>query len=73
MDTTNEMFLDDDGNGNVRRYYIVSGVRTYANNTQGTTSFELGVTVNSITVEAEPLIFDIEAMFNEFSVIWPVS
>ena len=32
----NEMFLDDDGNGNVRRYYLVSGVKTYANETQGT-------------------------------------
>ena len=24
------MFLDEDGNGNVRRYYLVSGVKTYA-------------------------------------------
>ena len=38
----------------------------------GTTSFELGVTVNSITVEVEPLIFDIEPTFKELSVICPV-
>ena len=35
----------------------------------GTTSFELGVTVNSITVDVEPLIFEIEAMLKEFNVI----
>jgi len=47
----NEMFLDDDSNGNVRRYYLVSGVRTYANNTQGTINYETGqVTLNSLNV-----------------------
>jgi len=35
----------------------------------GTMSLESGVTVNSITVEAAPLIFDIEEIFKEFSVI----
>ena len=50
-DTTNEMFLDDDGNGNVRRYYIVSGVRTYANNTQGTINYSTGqITLNSLNI-----------------------
>ena len=50
-DTTNEMFLDDDGNGNVRRYYVVSGVRTYANNTQGTINYSTGqITLNSLNV-----------------------
>ena len=45
------MFLDDDGQGNVRRYYIVSGVRTYANNTQGTINYDTGqVTLNSLNV-----------------------
>ena len=37
----------------------------------GTTSFESGVTVNSITVDVEPLIFEIEATFKEFIVICP--
>ena len=50
-DTTNEMFLDDDGAGNVRRYYLVSGVRTYANNTQGTINYSTGqITLNSLNV-----------------------
>ena len=26
-DTVNEMFLDDDGNGNIRRFYILAGVK----------------------------------------------
>ena len=47
----NEMFLDDDGNGNVRRYYLVSGVKTYVNNTQGTIDYSTGqITINSLNV-----------------------
>ena len=49
--SNNEMFLDDDSNGNVRRYFLVSGVKTYANNTQGTVNYETGqVTLNSLNV-----------------------
>ena len=45
------MFLDEDGNGNVRRYYLVSGVKTYANNNQGTINYTTGqVTLNSLNV-----------------------
>ena len=47
----NEMFLDDDGNGNVRRYYLVSGVKTYADSTQGTINYTNGqVTLNLLNV-----------------------
>ena len=50
-DTTNEMFLDDDGNGNVRRYYLVGSVRTYSNNTQGTIDYTTGqITLNSLNI-----------------------
>tara|TARA_Y100000389_G_scaffold1022_1_gene1057 strand:- start:6969 stop:8822 length:1854 start_codon:yes stop_codon:yes gene_type:complete len=46
-----EMFLDEDGLGNVRRYYLVSGVKTYANNTQGTINYTTGqVTLNSLNI-----------------------
>ena len=49
--SNNEMFLDDDSKGNVRRYYLVSGVTTYANSTQGTIDYETGqVTLNSLNV-----------------------
>jgi len=40
---TNEMFFDDDGVGNVRIYYLVSGVRTYFSSTAGTIDYTTGV------------------------------
>ena len=47
----NEMFLDEDGNGNVRRYYLVSGVKTYADSNQGTINYTTGqVTLNLMNV-----------------------
>jgi hypothetical protein len=50
-DNTNIFFLDDNGAGNVRRYKLVSGVRTYANNTQGTINYETGqITLNSLNI-----------------------
>jgi len=50
---SNEMFLDDDGLGNVRRYFLSSGIRTYANNTQGTIDYSNGqITINSLNVSS---------------------
>ncbi len=50
-DTTNVYFLDDDGNGNVRRFYFVGAVRTYVNNTQGTINYTTGqITINSLNI-----------------------
>ena len=50
-DTTNEYFLDDDGNGNVRLYYLVGQTRTYTNNTQGTIDYTNGtITLNSLFI-----------------------
>ena len=47
----NEMFLDDDGAGNVRLYYLSSGIRTYINETQGTINYLTGqITLNSLNV-----------------------
>ena len=46
-----EQFLDDDGAGNVRRYYLASGIRTYSNATQGTIDYSTGqITLNSLDV-----------------------
>ena len=51
--TTDVFFLDDDGNGNVRRYYLVSGVKTYADNNQGTIDYATGqVTLNLLNVSS---------------------
>jgi len=47
----NEMFLDDDGEGNIRLYLLSSGIRTYVNNTQGTINYSTGqITLNSLNV-----------------------
>ena len=46
-----EQFLDDDGNGVIRRYYLSSGIRTYSNETQGTINYTTGqITLNSLNV-----------------------
>ena len=45
------MFLNDDGAGNVRMFYLVSGVKTYQNNTQGTINYSTGqITLTSLNV-----------------------
>jgi len=47
----NEMFFDDDGAGNVRLYYLASGVKTYLNSTQGTIDYGTGaITINSLKI-----------------------
>ena len=50
-DANTIFFLDDDGQGNVRRYSLVGSTRTYANNTQGTIDYDTGsITINSLNV-----------------------
>jgi hypothetical protein len=50
-DTTNVYFLDDDGLGNIRRYFLTGSVRNYENNTQGTINYSTGqITINSLSV-----------------------
>jgi len=47
----NEMFLDDDGMGNVRVYYLVSGIKTVHNATQGTIDYSTGeIVLNSLSI-----------------------
>ena len=48
-DTENIQFLDDDGNGNIRRFYLVGSVRTYTDLTAGTIDYTEGsVKIGSI-------------------------
>ena len=55
--TTTEYFFDDDGVGNLRLYYLVSGVRTYINNAAGTVDYEKGkITINSIVITGVGLV-----------------
>ena len=47
----NEMFLDDDGSGNIRLYYVSSGARAYSTSTQGTIDYDTGeIVLNSLNV-----------------------
>ena len=41
-DSLNEHFLDDDGNGNVRVYYLNGTVRVYTSSTFGTVNYTTG-------------------------------
>ena len=50
-DTTNEIFFDDDGNGNMRIFYLVAGVRVYKDETAGTVDYTTGkITINGIFI-----------------------
>ena len=50
-DTTNVYFLDDDGSGNIRRYRLVGGVRSYVNNNQGIINYTTGqITLTSLNI-----------------------
>ena len=52
-DTTNVYYVNDDGSGNVRLYYLVGSVKTYTNNTQGTIDYSTGdVVLNSLNVSS---------------------
>ena len=50
-DTVNDQFFDDDGNGNIRIYYLVAGVRTYTDSTAGTIDYDTGeIKINPVNI-----------------------
>ena len=50
-DATNEQFFDDDGEGNLRTYYLVGNVRTYTDTTAGTVDYSTGaIKTNAINL-----------------------
>ena len=50
-DTVNEQFFDDDGNGNLRIFYLLAGVRTYIDNTAGTINYGTGeIKINPVNI-----------------------
>ena len=66
----NEMFLDDDGAGNIRRYYLDAGVKTYANTEQGTINYTTGqITLNSLNITTVSNIRGAAATAIELTVI----
>jgi len=48
----NTLYFDDDGNGNIRTYYLVGGTtRTYVDNTAGTVDYTTGkITITSLNI-----------------------
>ena len=56
-DTTNTYYFDEDGSGNLRRYYLDGSTRVYSDNTAGTINYTTGViTVNAINIETTVLV-----------------
>jgi len=52
-DTVNEYFFDDDGNGNIRTYFILSGIRTYDDAFAGTINYIAGeIKIDPINISA---------------------
>ena len=50
-DTTNVMYFDDDGEDNLRLYYVVAGVRVYQDETAGTVTYSTGkISINGIYI-----------------------
>ena len=50
-DSSTVFYLDDDGQGNIRRYSFSGSTRVYANNTQGTIDYVTGaIIINSLSV-----------------------
>ena len=48
---TNVYFFDDDGNGNIRRYYLIGSVRNYVDSTAGTINYTTGaLAFNALTI-----------------------
>jgi hypothetical protein len=56
-DTTNTYYFDENGSGNLRRYYLDGSTRVYSDNTAGTINYTTGViTVNAINIETTVLV-----------------
>jgi len=52
-DATNIYYFDDDGSGNLRRYYLVGSVRTYVDNSAGTINYSTGqIDIDSVNISS---------------------
>ena len=58
-DTTNINYFDDDGAGNIRRYYYTGSTRTYVDNVAGTIDYDTGhIVINPIIITTVSLVDD---------------
>jgi hypothetical protein len=69
-DITNIYYLDDDGEGNVRRYTLSGSTRTYAAASQGTISYKTGqITLNALNITSIENIRGNTSSFIEITVV----
>lgn len=69
-DTTNEYFFDDDGQGNVRRYYLVGITRTYVDNVAGTINYSTGaIVINGMIITSVSNVDGAESTSIRFTVV----
>ena len=69
-DATNEYFFDDDGQGNVRRYYLVGITRNYVDNIAGTINYSTGaIVINGITITAISNVDGVTSTSIRFTVV----
>ena len=69
-DATNEMFFDDDGNGNVRRYYLVGITRNYVDNSAGTIDYTTGaIVLNGIIIASISNVDGVASTSIRFTVV----
>ena len=67
LGNTNKMYLDDDGSGNLRIYYLVAGVRTYISSASGSVDYTKGIVfINPIIISS---LGDVTAKSLKISVI----
>jgi len=56
-DTTNIHYWDDDGDGNLRLYYVSAGARVYADSTAGTVTYSTGkIVTDSIYITSADIV-----------------
>ena len=56
-DTTNIHYWDDDGDGNLRLYYISAGARVYVDSTAGTVTYTTGkIATDSIYITSADIV-----------------
>ena len=69
-DATNEYFFDDDGDGNIRRYYLVGITRTYADSAAGTINSTTGaIVLNGIIIESISNVDGVASTSIRFTVV----
>ncbi len=52
-DSTNVMYFDDDGEGNIRRYYLSGSTRIYQDKEAGTIAYGSGkITINAVIIDS---------------------